>query len=154
MNTSVHFLLRIPDWCLAQMLIQARAELPNECCGLLAGKISDDRTSAEVTHRYPLINERASPTEFQSEPRNHLAAERDIRRLGLDVLAVYHTHPQSEPRPSKKDLDRNYSPGVMNVIIGLIEPRPEVRGWWLSETEFQEGDIEITKDAGGSRTHL
>jgi proteasome lid subunit RPN8/RPN11 len=142
-NTFPRFLLRIPDLLFEEMLNQAVEELPNECCGLLAGRISGDSLIAEVTHRYPLINDLNSPTEFISEPRSHLAVERDIRNRCLDVLAVYHSHPTSEPIPSKRDLERNYSERVMNLIIGLSAGSPEARGWWLNETGHQEGQFEV-----------
>jgi [CysO sulfur-carrier protein]-S-L-cysteine hydrolase len=128
------------------MIHQARAEFPNECCGLLAGRISEDGMVAEVTERYPLINEMKSPTEFVSEPRSHLAAERDIRQRGLDVLVVYHSHPTSEPIPSKRDLERNYSERVMNLIIGVAKTPHEMRGWWLGESTFADAAWELASN--------
>lgn len=120
------------------MVAHAQSELPNECCGLLAGRVGPDGEVAEVETSFALINELKSPTEFRSEARNHLAAEREIRRLGLEVLAVYHSHPSSEPIPSKKDLERNYSERIMNLIIHM----QDVRGWWLTETTFVPGQFE------------
>lgn len=146
MNTFRRFLLRIPSSIYGAMIQQARAELPNECCGLLAGHISEDETAAEVTAIYPLINELKSPTEFVSEPRSHLRAERDIRSRALDVLAVYHSHPASEPIPSKRDLERNYSPRVMNLILDTSGPWTLVLGWWLSETRYVGGEFEVIPD--------
>ena len=136
MNTVHRFLLRIPQDLHAAMIAQAKAELPHECCGLLAGKISAEGTLAEAVERYPLINELSSPTEFFSEPRSMLAAVKDMRTRGIDVLAVYHSHPTSEPIPSKRDLERNYSSQVMNLIVGLAGANPKVAGWWLTESDF------------------
>ncbi|HEV3235646.1 MAG TPA: M67 family metallopeptidase, partial [Gemmataceae bacterium] len=80
------------------MIAHAKAELPNECCGLLAGTIIRDGSAIQIPTRkvakaYPLINELASPREYLSEPRSMLAAEKDMRLQGLQVLAVYHSHP-------------------------------------------------------------
>lgn len=123
------------------MLEQAQAELPNECCGLLAGRIADGVGRVEA--RYPLINETASPREFNAEPRSMLAAFKDMRARGIVELAIYHSHPTSEPLPSKLDRERSYSTEVMNLIIGLSEERPVVRGWWLTERDFREANWEI-----------
>ena len=142
-NTTPQFLLRIPRIFHEEMLAQARAELPNECCGLLAGKISSDGLIAEALARYSLINEMKSPSEFVSEPRGHLAAERDMRRRDLAVLAVYHSHPSSEPIPSRLDRERNYSERLINLIIGLMNETPTMRGWWLTETESQPAQFEV-----------
>jgi proteasome lid subunit RPN8/RPN11 len=143
-NTFPRFLLRIPRILFDEMLVQASAERPYECCGLLAGRISADGAIAEVTERYALINELQSPIEFQSEPRNHLAAERDMRRRELDVLAVYHSHPTSAPIPSRLDRERNYSERVMSLIVGLDGGSADVRGWWLTAAEYQPGRFEVS----------
>jgi proteasome lid subunit RPN8/RPN11 len=71
------------------------------------------------------------------------AADRDIRRSGLDILAVYHSHPISDPIPSQTDLAYNYSPQVINFIISLKGEPPVLRGWWLTETDFREADWEF-----------
>ncbi|HWG42485.1 MAG TPA: M67 family metallopeptidase [Gemmataceae bacterium] len=120
------------------MLWHARAETPLECCGLLAGVIREDGVG-EVRLRYPLLNAAASPIEFESEPRSLFSAWRDIRRQGLEVLAVYHSHPTSEPMPSRKDRERGVDwPRTIALIISLTTTPPAVRAWWLSAEDYRE----------------
>jgi proteasome lid subunit RPN8/RPN11 len=123
-------------------------ELPNECCGLLAGHILPEGQPpvARVVKRYPLVNAAASPRAFESEPRSMFDAERDRRTLGLEFVAVYHSHPTSPPAPSRTDLARNYSVDVMNFIISLQAATPEVRAWWLSESDYREAEWEIIEE--------
>ncbi len=124
------FRLLLPAQIHGAMLAQARAELPNECCGLLAGRVAEGVARAEA--RYPLVNRAASPTEYDGDPACHLRAEKDMRRLGLDLLAIYHSHPTSEPVPSRKDLERNcHGSTVVHIIISLKESEQAVRAWWL-----------------------
>ena len=129
------------------MLEQARAELPNECCGLLAGILdtSDpERPTGKVLRRYPLANALASPKEYESEPKSLFAAVKDMRQQGTDILAIYHSHPTSEPVPSKKDRERNwYGTDVMHLIISLHWEPPTVRGWWIGESEVREAEWEV-----------
>jgi proteasome lid subunit RPN8/RPN11 len=127
------------------MLWHALAESPLECCGLLAGVIREDGVG-EVRLRYPLINALASPVEFESEPKTHLSADRDIRRQGWDVLAIYHSHPTSDPVPSKKDLERSWSDEVVNFIVSLATSPPMVRGWWLSAEGYREAAWTIRQE--------
>src|SRR5947209_16268874 len=117
------------------MIAQARSELPNECCGILAGRIrgNSDALLGEVAQCYALVNAARSPTEFLSEPKSMFEAERDKRQRGIEFLAIYHSHPTSAPVPSRKDLEQNYSPDLMNLIISLKDDTPEIRGWWLEE---------------------
>jgi proteasome lid subunit RPN8/RPN11 len=113
------------------MLAQAVAELPNECCGLLAG--GDGR----VTHRYPLRNALASPVRYESDPKELFAAHKDMNRQGTELVAIYHSHPRSDPVPSRTDLERNFhGPDVVHVIISLKDGEPQVRAWRLGETSY------------------
>jgi len=130
------------------MLWQARAESPLECCGLLSGVISSDGV-AEVRLRYPLVNAAASPVEFESEPASLLSAWNDINRQKLEVLAVYHSHPMSEPVPSRKDLARSWSPDVVNFILSLLHTPPMVRGWWLTDEDYQEAEWTVQEEQKG-----
>src|SRR3954447_4052537 len=100
------FRLKVPAGLWQGMIRHAREEQPNECCGLLAGAVADG--VGRVERLYRLVNSAASPVEYESEPRSMLAAMRDMIARGLDVVAVYHSHPTSRPVPSRKDLDRNY----------------------------------------------
>lgn len=124
------------------LIEQAKAELPNECCGLLAGKV-DANGIARVTQRHPLINSATSPVLFESDPRSMFDAVRAIDQAGLEILAVYHSHPTSVPIPSRTDLDRNYSEDVMSLIIGLASDPPLARAWWLSPDRFEEGKLTL-----------
>ena len=137
---STPFELHLPRSLLEAMIAHAQAELPNECLGLLAGRIVRDDPATtiaigQVVKRYPLINALASPTEFLSEPRSMMEADRDMRADHLELLAIYHSHPTTHPVPSAKDRDRSYSSNVVNVIISLKGEKPEVKAWWLTEAD-------------------
>jgi proteasome lid subunit RPN8/RPN11 len=128
------------------MIAQAQDELPNECCGLLAGRLLPEGPAAggvplaHVVRRYPLVNAAHSPREFLSDARSMLGADKSMRALSLDLLAFYHSHPTTEPIPSRVDLERNYYPGVMSFIISLQGDVPAVRAWWLGEHDFAPAD--------------
>jgi proteasome lid subunit RPN8/RPN11 len=139
------FRLLLPHQIHAALLEHARAELPNECCGLLAGR--KDSGIGRVERCYPLVNALASPVEYESEPRGMFEAERDMRRRGIEVLAVYHSHPTTAPLPSRQDMERSYSPNVVNLIVSLKEKEPAVRAWWLSPGSCFEAQWEL-QEAG------
>ncbi len=145
---STSFRLLLPRSLYEEMLAQARAELPSECCGMLAGRIVDSPQGkvGQVERRFPLINAAETPAiEYLSEAKSLFTAVRAIDREGLDVLAVYHSHPTSAPVPSKKDLARNYSTEVMSLVISLVGTEPVVRAWWLTESDACEADWEISE---------
>src|SRR5439155_11304184 len=119
------------------MVVQAKTELPNECCGFLAGLVQVN--VGIVRQCYPLVNNAASPREYLANDHTLFHAYRDMREQGLDLLAIYHSHPTSDPVPSKTDLERNYFEGVMHLILSLKGEEPVLRGWWLGQSDYREG---------------
>jgi len=135
------FHLRIARNLYEAMLAQAQAEYPLECCGLLAGTLA--APFGHVRQRYPLVNAERSERLYESDARSTLDAFKDMERRGLELLSIYHSHPTSEPIPSKTDLERNFYPEVVHLIISLATPVPIVRGWWLREESYREAEWEV-----------
>ncbi len=147
------FRLRLPPAIYAAMIAQARAELPNECCGFLAGRLPAAPAEsgppgavplARVEDRYPLVNEAKSPRDYYClEHPSLFQAYRDMRRRGQEVLAIYHSHPTAAAVPSARDLERNfYGSTVIHFIISMQGDPPVLRGWWLAPTDYQEAEWE------------
>ncbi len=128
-------MLTIPAAILDALLAHAHLESPRECCGLLGG------TAGVVTHCLPVANELASPTNFRTEPRSMLAADRALRAAGVELLAVYHSHPTSPAVPSVTDLRENpHGESVLCVIAGT----DGVRAWRLGPTAATEVEVRVT----------
>jgi proteasome lid subunit RPN8/RPN11 len=122
-------MLTLPATVLDAILAHARDESPRECCGVLGGL---DRVASLAV---PVVNALASPTAFRTEPRSMLAADRALRAAGVELVAVYHSHPTSAAVPSGTDLRENpHGEGVLCVIAGT----DGVRAWQLGATDFTE----------------
>ena len=130
--------LHIPEAIHQLMIEHARAELPNECVGMLIGS-----SDGQVSEYLPLENELKCPTRFLTEPRSMLRAEKRCRELRLKVLAMFHSHPTSPAVPSKYDVADHYSGEVMCLIVSLEKEPPEVAGWWIHEGMFRRGVVQI-----------
>jgi [CysO sulfur-carrier protein]-S-L-cysteine hydrolase len=145
---STPFRLSVPRYFHGEIVSQAQTELPNECCGLLAGRIetNDSGPVGRVTRRFPLVNAAASARRFDSEPRSMFEAHKALRCDGLEILAIYHSHPTSAPIPSATDLERSYSPGVVNLIVSLEGGVVELRGWWFDANGYVEAEVEWIED--------
>ncbi|MGL4554637.1 MAG: M67 family metallopeptidase [Gemmataceae bacterium] len=136
------FRLTVPRDLVDGMLAHAAEDRWRECCGLLAGRDVGGVNRAERLYR--LVNALDSAVEFRSEDRSMLAAALDMRAAGLDVVAVYHSHPTSQPVPSARDREMNYSEDVVNFIVGLTSDPPELRGWWLTAADHREAEWEVS----------
>ena len=134
--------LHIPDALIAELIEHARETAPLECCGLLAGHVADD--VGVVSARYPIENAARSSTEYATDPREMFVAFRSMRERGIELLAIYHSHPASVPVPSRRDIEQNtYGESVVHVIVGRGSAGAEVRAWWLSETGSREAQLDI-----------
>jgi len=124
--------LAIPSAIRDQLIAHAVAEMPNECCGFLVGR-------ERVERAMPLQNKLASPVAYSVEVKELAQVARQLRNERLEVLAIYHSHPTSDPIPSTHDLAQNgYGDTVPHVIIGFAGAVPEVRAWILGEASYRE----------------
>jgi proteasome lid subunit RPN8/RPN11 len=146
------FRLHIPHRIHEEMMKHALAESPNECCGLLGGQFFDENhTDALAVKLYPLVNEAGSPTAFRAADHPSLFhAHRDMRQQQFEVLAVYHSHPTSDPIPSKTDREQWFYDTSVHLIIGLKESSPVLRGWWLRADGCSEAELIFSDTAPGA----
>ena len=110
-----------------QILAQARAEAPHECCGLLLGR------GDAVEEVFPGRNVDETPrTRYVMDPQDQLRAFRLMDERGWDLVGIYHSHPQTEAYPSETDKSRALYPDARYVIVSLKEPAdPQVRAFRL-----------------------
>ena len=128
------------------MLAQAIAELPNECCGYLAGTIDASGLVplGRVTHRYPLINAAKSPVKYDADSKSLIQVQKGMRQAGVEPLAIYHSHPTSSPEPSKTDRAQNYwGSEIVHFIISLQGPEPVMRGWRMDGERVTEAEWHV-----------
>ena len=120
------------------MVAHARSELPNEACGLLA--VDGDGC---VRRAYRLTNVDASPTSFTVDPDEHFAALTDAESRGWSLGGSFHSHPRTDPVPSRTDIARALEPQWVYVIVGPVEPGPpDVRAWRIVAGKAREEPIE------------
>ena len=132
--------LEIAPEVYSQLVLAAKAEAPNEACGLLAGK---DRT---VTRYYKMTNADASPDHFTMIPEEQFAAVKDMRKSGVRMLAIWHSHPASPARMSDEDMKLAFTPDTVYVILSLATPdAPSLRGYQITDNKPVEIKLNITK---------
>lgn len=101
------------------ILEYARKELPNEACGLIAGKLDGDNKIIEKV--YFLTNIDHSNEHFSLDPKEQLAAIKDMRSNELVPLGNWHSHPESPSRPSDEDKRLAYDSKASYLILSLMD---------------------------------
>lgn len=129
--------LSIPNGLLERIRTHGRERYPHECCGLMLGKFGDGAKS--VLDLVPVDNARDdSPhNRYLIAPSDLLRTEREARSRGLDIVGVYHSHPDHPARPSEFDREHAlpwYSYVILSVDAG--EPR-DVTSWLLRDDRTQ-----------------
>jgi proteasome lid subunit RPN8/RPN11 len=102
-----------------KILEHAKAERPDEACGLIAGvKEGEDKIIKKV---YLLTNIDHSNEHFSLDPKEQLASIKDMRANGLLPLGNWHSHPESPSRPSEEDKRLAYDSTASYLILSLMD---------------------------------
>jgi proteasome lid subunit RPN8/RPN11 len=106
------------------MVAHAEAKFPNECCGAMIGKI--DGGSKHVTLAQPIENaySGAQGARYELRPEDLLEADKKARAAGLDLIGIFHSHPDCDAYFSKTDLENScpwYSFVVLSVKGGKFD---------------------------------
>ena len=102
-----------------KILAHCREGLPNEACGLIAGTKDGDKK--EIKKVYLLTNVDQSNEHFSMDPKEQLAAVKDMRANGYELLGNFHSHPESPSRPSEEDKRLAYDSKVNYLILSLMD---------------------------------
>ena len=128
-------MLRISQQVLDRIIDHARNGLPEEVCGYLAG------TDGEVTRQFRLTNMDHSNEHFSFDPAEQFQAVREVRKAGLQILANYHSHPESPARPSVEDIRLAYDPEISYVIVSMAAELPDVKSFLIRKGEVEKEEI-------------
>ncbi len=117
--------------------------LPNESCGLLAGRTDGGEKIVEKI--YLLSNVDESPEHFSMDPKEQLAAVKDARANGLTLIGNFHSHPESPSRPSEEDKRLAYDTSMEYLILSLEDKvNPVLRAFEIdNEKNVTKNEIEI-----------
>jgi proteasome lid subunit RPN8/RPN11 len=109
------------------------ADYPAEACGLIAGALEGERKVA--VQIVPLVNQRtdSARNRYLIDPDSFRRAQGKLDRDGLEVIGVYHSHPDHVPEPSAFDREHAW-PWLSYVIVGVSQGRAgDLKSWVLAE---------------------
>lgn len=129
--------LQIKEEIVRALIAHGRREEPNEACGYLAAG------NGVVCRNFELTNIDAAPDHYRMDPAEQFAVMRQIREEGLQLVAAYHSHPETPARPSVEDLRLANDPNIIYVIVSMMAGVEPIRAFNIRGGEEQEVPLKV-----------
>ncbi len=125
----------------SQMIFIAEKGYPYEICGLLLGKTSNARLVTEV-FECGNLNKLKPETRYDMDPKDYLKGEALARQKKLDVVGIFHSHPDHPDKASETDRQAAW-PGFSYVIMSIQKGKfSSMKSWVLNDqSQFDEEPI-------------
>lgn len=121
-----------------QIVKQCIIKLPDEACGILSGK------AGKVDNVYEMLNTDKSPQSFFMDPAEQLRINKEIRKLGQEMVGIYHSHVASLAYPSERDVEMAFYPEASYLIISLKDKdRPSAGSFKIQDGKIIEEELKI-----------
>lgn len=121
-----------------QALVEhAQKDAPLEACGYLGS------SEGTIVAHFPMTNTDRSPEHFQLDPKEQFDTVRQIRKQGLELCGVYHSHPTTPARPSEEDLRLSIDPNLSYVIVSLAEGENSIKSFRVENGRAHTEDLTI-----------
>jgi [CysO sulfur-carrier protein]-S-L-cysteine hydrolase len=130
--------MRIRKELVDEIVAHARADMPNECCGMVGGVGEEARTV------YRAENAQASPLRYSIDAGEQFRLMRAIDAAGEELVGIYHSHTKSAAYPSQTDVNLAGWPDAVYLIVSLADPEaPDLEGFWIREGKIAEAELVV-----------
>ena len=136
-------MLKLTKQIEAEIRLAGEKAYPNECCGILFG--SEDGNDHVVKSLKPIDNARESDEQYHRfliTAEDMMQAELEARKLGLEIVGFYHSHPDHPAKPS--DYDRDHAlPFYSYIILRVAEGKADLMTSWRLQLSREAFDSEL-----------
>ena len=124
------------------MVAHARADHPDEACGVLAGPDGSDRPERHIA----MANAERSPTFYRFDSQEQLKVWRAMDDADEVPVVIYHSHTATEPYPSRTDVSLAAEPDAHYVLVGTTDPdQDELRRYRIVDGVVTEEPVKIVQ---------
>jgi len=139
-------MLSIARELLDQVIAHARADHPDEACGVIAGPAGSDSPRRFVA----MTNAERSPTFYRFDSMEQLRVWREMDDKDEEPIVIYHSHTATGAYPSRTDISYATEPGAHYVLVSTREPDDtEVRSFRILDGVVTEEQVRVTDRTGG-----
>ena len=124
------------------MIAHARADHPDEACGVIAGPAGSDRPERFV----PMVNAARSTTFYEFDSGDLLRLYREMDSRDEEPVVIYHSHTATEAYPSRTDVSYASEPNAHYVLLSTrLQDSTQVRSYRIIDGEVTEETVQITQ---------
>ena len=127
-------MIRVASEPWQEMIAHARSTYPNECCGAMLGKIDGADKDVLMAMRLENASAGSHAARYDIRPEDLLAADQEARRQGLDLIGIYHSHPDCAAYFSETDL-KNSCPWYSFIVLSIQKGEFDHANSWLPNAE-------------------
>jgi proteasome lid subunit RPN8/RPN11 len=125
---------------LDSVVAHARADHPDEACGIIAGPLDSDDPARHV----PMTNAERSATFYRFEPAEQLRVWREMDDRDERPVVIYHSHTATEPYPSRTDISLASDPDAHYLLVSTRNPdSDEVRSYRIVDGVVSEEEVRV-----------
>ncbi|QXJ21724.1 M67 family metallopeptidase [Actinomadura graeca] len=125
-----------------RIVAHARADHPDEACGVIAGPIGSDRPVRYI----PMTNAERSPTFYRFDSLEQLKVWREMDDRDEEPVVIYHSHTSTEAYPSRTDISYASEPNAHYVLVSTREEgETEFRSYRIVDGEVTEEEVAIVE---------
>ena len=136
-------MLNISRSLVDQMVAHARADHPDEACGVIAGPEGSDRPERFIA----MTNAERSPTFYRFDSGEQLKVWREMDRADEEPVVIYHSHTATEAYPSRTDISFASEPNAHYVLISTRDAdSEEIRSYRIVDGSVTEEQITLTEE--------
>ena len=128
-----------------KIVSHARADHPDEACGVIAGPAGSDRPERFIH----MLNAQRSPTFYEFDSMELLRVWREMDDRDEEPVVIYHSHTATEAYPSRTDVSYANEPGAHYVVVSTRDPdQTEFRSFRIIDGKVTEEEVRFAADAG------
>ncbi|KAA0022836.1 Mov34/MPN/PAD-1 family protein [Antrihabitans cavernicola] len=131
------------------MVAHARADHPDEACGIIAGPEGSDRPQRHVA----MVNAERSPTFYRFDSGEQLRLWREMDDADETPVVIYHSHTATEAYPSRTDISFASEPDAHYVLISTRDPaQHELRSYRILNGVVTEEQVDVVENYQPAQT--
>jgi [CysO sulfur-carrier protein]-S-L-cysteine hydrolase len=124
------------------IVAHARADHPDEACGIVAGPIGSDRAVRFV----PMTNAERSPTFYRFDSQEQLRVWREMDDNDEEPVVIYHSHTATEAYPSRTDISLAQEPNAHYLLVSTRSPdEVEMRSYRIVDGRVTEEELQVVQ---------